>query len=128
MFDHEKECSSAFRKAEGKKSRVGRFHEDLFALMDEWPEVQRLGDRVDRLENYYAEIFKGLIEASGRIESLEKDRATDEHMLKAENALRDELVKAVKGLNERLTVLEKIHGKERGIQAILLPKLRLSGW
>jgi hypothetical protein len=90
MFDHEKECSGAFRQAEGKKTKVGRFHEDLFDLMTEWPETKRLVEqldlardealggivenslRIERAEGLYAELYRGLIEASARIEALEK--------------------------------------------------------
>jgi hypothetical protein len=90
MFDHEKECRGAFERTEDKKARVGRFHEDLFALMDEWPETKRVVEqldlardealggivenslRIERAEGLYAELYRGLIEASARIEALEK--------------------------------------------------------
>jgi len=76
MFDHEKECRGTFERTEDKKTKVGRFHEDLFDLMTEWPTIKRL---------------------IWRMEVTEKTS--------------HEVVKTVKDINERLTEMERVHGK-----------------
>ena len=72
MFDHEKECSSGIRRTEDKKSKVGRFHEDLFDLMADWPTVKRLIWRMEVAEKTSHEVVQEIHGLRDRIAELEK--------------------------------------------------------
>ena len=72
MFDHEKECSGAIRTAEDRKRKVGRFHEELFDLMTEWPTIKRLIWRIEVAEKTSHEVIKEINGLRDRIEALEK--------------------------------------------------------
>ena len=72
MFDHEKECRGAFERTEDKKSKVGRFHEDLFELMTEWPTIKRLIWRMEVAEKTSHEVIKEIHGLRDRVEELEK--------------------------------------------------------
>ena len=72
MFDHEKECSGAICTGKDKKAKVGRFHEDLFDLMADWPTVKRLIWRMEVAEKTSHEVVQEINGLRDRIAELEK--------------------------------------------------------